>query len=109
MLCHFTHILLLLSSHVIIVMIISLQLSFISDYYHRCSNACRLRWFSSIKYNIGGQDYSADDIEHGILRGNRPASASLPVLLGHPEWSSGHFKRGDPRLKQVRTSRITLP
>ena len=86
----------------------SLLLSYIVLTYYRCSVASRLRWFSSIKYNIGGQDYSADDIEHGVLRGNRPASASLPVLLGHPEWSSGHFKRGDPRLKQVRTSHIML-
>ena len=46
-------------------------------------------------------DYSADDIEHGILRGNRPTAGSLSVLVGHPEWSQGYFKKTDPRLKQV--------
>lgn len=61
----------------------------------------RLGWFSSIKYDIGGQEYSADAIEHGILRGNRPSPTSLSVLLGHPEWSKGYFKKDDPRLKQV--------
>lgn len=61
----------------------------------------RLGWFSSIKYNIGGLDYSADDMEHGILRGNSPTAASLSVLVGHPEWSKGYFKKDDPRLKQV--------
>ena len=63
--------------------------------------SCRLGWFSSIKYEIGGQEYSADAIEHGILRGNRPGPASIAVLLGHPEWSKGYFKKDDPRLKQV--------
>ncbi len=62
---------------------------------------CRLGWFSAIKYEIGGQEYSADAIEHGILRANRPGPASLSVLLGHPEWSKGYFKKDDPRLKQV--------
>lgn len=62
---------------------------------------CRLFRFGTIKYCIGGQLYSADDIEHGILRGNRPTAASLPVLLGHPEWSNGYFKKDDPRLSQV--------
>ena len=62
---------------------------------------CRLSQFGTIKYCIGGQNYSADDIEHGILRGNKPTAASLSVLLGHPEWSKGYFKKTDPRLKQV--------
>ena len=61
----------------------------------------RLGWFGSIKYEIGGLDYSADDMEHGILRGNAPTAASLSVLVGHPEWSKGFFKNKDPRLKQV--------
>ena len=62
---------------------------------------CRLTQFAAIKYCIGGQIYSADDIEHGILRGNRPTAASIPVLLGHPEWSKGYFKKDDIRLKLV--------
>ena len=67
---------------------------------------CRLGWFGSIKYNIGGLDYSADDMEHGILRGNAPTAGSLSVLVGHPEWSKGYFKKDDPRLKQVESQEI---
>lgn len=70
------------------------------------SELCRLGWFSSVKYNIGGLDYSADDIEHGCLRGNRPTAGSLSVLVGHPEWSQGYFKKENPRLKQVWTPEI---
>ena len=62
----------------------------------------RLSFFNSIKYNIGGQDYSANDMEHGVLRGNRPTPASPWVLLGVPQWSSGYFKATDPRVAYVR-------
>ncbi len=31
-------------------------------------------FFTGLKYNIGGNLFSADDIEHGILRGNTPPS-----------------------------------
>ncbi|KAL3141127.1 hypothetical protein ABBQ38_003478 [Trebouxia sp. C0009 RCD-2024] len=61
----------------------------------------RLTFFNSIKYNIGGQDYSANDMEHGVLRGNRPTPASPWVLLGVPQWSSGYFKATDPRAAYV--------
>ncbi|GAQ80261.1 hypothetical protein KFL_000500130 [Klebsormidium nitens] len=37
----------------------------------------RLFFYSRTKYHIDGHDYSLDDIEHGVLRGNRPKSASL--------------------------------
>jgi len=47
------------------------------------------RFFRRIRYRIGGQEYSADDIEHGILRGN----SRLPHSLFHP------FREGDPRLR----------
>ncbi|XP_045176932.2 uncharacterized protein LOC123537321 [Mercenaria mercenaria] len=47
-------------------------------------------WVST-GYNIGGLNYSLDDIEHGILRGNR----------GHPASLSPQFKPGDPRLKYI--------
>lgn len=41
-------------------------------------------------YNIGGHVYSLDDMEHGILRANRP----------HPSMSSStYFEVGDPRSK----------
>ncbi|KAL3162490.1 hypothetical protein ABBQ32_010153 [Trebouxia sp. C0010 RCD-2024] len=61
----------------------------------------RLTFFNSIKYNIGGQDYSANDMEHGVLRGNRPTPASPWVLLGVPQWSPGYFKATDPRAAYV--------
>uniref|UniRef100_A0A061R7D0 Duf547-domain-containing protein n=1 Tax=Tetraselmis sp. GSL018 TaxID=582737 RepID=A0A061R7D0_9CHLO len=59
----------------------------------------RLRWFGSLKYDIGGAEFSADDIEHGVLRGNRPSPASLFALIGRPQWAEGHFKRSDPRAR----------
>ena len=62
---------------------------------------CRLSFFNSIKYNIGGQEFSANDMEHGVLRGNRPTPASPWVLLGVPNWSSGYFKSSDPRAAHV--------
>lgn len=34
----------------------------------------RLLFYSVNKYNVGGFDLSLDDMEHGILRGNRPTS-----------------------------------
>lgn len=49
----------------------------------------RLAFFRSVSYVIGGQVYSLNDIEHGILRANSP-----------PPW--GHrnqFGRNDPRLQ----------
>jgi hypothetical protein len=53
------------------------------------------------RYNIGGCEYTADDLENGILRGNRPAASSLGMLLGVPKLSSGPFGRGDPRAAKV--------
>ena len=66
----------------------------------------RLTFFSSIKYCIGGIEYSANDIEHGILRGNRPSPASPAVLIGRPQWAGGYFKQNDPRMQQVRRSLV---
>jgi len=40
-------------------------------------------------YNIGGYTFSLDDIEHGILRGNRP----------HPSGGKPLFEDADPRLR----------
>lgn len=42
-------------------------------------------------YNIAGHVFSLDDIEHGILRGNKP----------HPSSITPQFKAGDPRQKYV--------
>ena len=46
-------------------------------------------------YNVGGLIFSADDIEHGVLRGNRPSPGSLGGVLRLP-WAK-HFSRADPR------------
>lgn len=42
-------------------------------------------------YNIGGHVYSLDDIEHGVLRANRP----------HPSSPEPLMKDGDPRLQFI--------
>eukprot|EP00238_Polyblepharides_amylifera_P007352 CAMPEP_0196585584 /NCGR_PEP_ID=MMETSP1081-20130531/51207_1 /TAXON_ID=36882 /ORGANISM="Pyramimonas amylifera, Strain CCMP720" /LENGTH=592 /DNA_ID=CAMNT_0041907181 /DNA_START=167 /DNA_END=1945 /DNA_ORIENTATION=- len=57
----------------------------------------RLGFFGAIKYHIGGHTYSADDIEHGILRGNRPSAADPYVLLEHPKFGTPTFSAQDPR------------
>lgn len=49
------------------------------------------QFWTSTGYNIGGLDYSLDDIEHGILRGNRSHPASV-----YPQ-----FKQDDPRIKYI--------
>merc|ERR1719409_2615379 len=55
----------------------------------------RLKFFDEAKYDIGGLQYSANDIEHGVLRSNRPSPAAIGVLLGKPELSRGPFKKGE--------------
>ena len=40
-------------------------------------------------YNIGGLTYSLDDLEHGLLRGNKP----------HPSTGMACFQPGDGRLE----------
>jgi Protein of unknown function, DUF547 len=62
----------------------------------------RLAWFGAVRYNIGGMEFSCNDIEHGVLRGNAPSPASLGVLLGRPRWASNTFKKKDPRARLVR-------
>ena len=61
-------------------------------------------WFKRIRYVIGGQLYSADDIENGVLRGNLPGASSLAALLDTPALSQGPFGPADPRRYHV-----TLP
>ncbi|MHB8629156.1 MAG: DUF547 domain-containing protein [Aggregatilineales bacterium] len=46
-----------------------------------------LAFFRRAAYNVGGQDVSCDDIEHGILRANR----------GHPLIPGPQFASTDPR------------
>jgi hypothetical protein len=50
--------------------------------------------FDRAAYNVGGKRYSANDIEHGILRANR----------GHPLIPGGQFATDDPRLGYVVTT-----
>jgi hypothetical protein len=47
-----------------------------------------LAFFRQTAYNVGGQRMSTDDIEHGVLRGNR----------GHPMLPGPQFSSSDPRL-----------
>eukprot|EP00878_Enallax_costatus_P009243 GHUV01009661.1.p1 GENE.GHUV01009661.1~~GHUV01009661.1.p1 ORF type:complete len:515 (+),score=139.91 GHUV01009661.1:157-1701(+) len=66
------------------------------------STTGRLGFFSkAAKYNIGGSDYVLDDLENGILRGNRPAASSIGMLLKLPQLSKGPFKASDPRAAHV--------
>ncbi len=65
----------------------------------------RLSFFSkAAKYNIAGQEYSADDIENGVLRGNRPSAAAVGMLLGIPQLAKPTFKSSDPRAAKVGVS-----
>jgi hypothetical protein len=47
-----------------------------------------LGFFRRIAYNVGGLRYSADDVEHGVLRAN----------AGNPFLPGPQFAAGDPRL-----------
>ncbi|RMZ97348.1 DUF547 domain-containing [Brachionus plicatilis] len=47
------------------------------------------KFWSRMAYQIGKYDFSLDDIEHGILRANRP----------HPAKKDNHFSHGDSRIK----------
>lgn len=51
------------------------------------------QFWKKTSYNVAGHSYSLDDIEHGILRGNKP----------HPSSMNPQFKPGDPREKFVCT------
>ena len=57
----------------------------------------RLTWFDKVRYEIGGRVYSANDIEHGVLRGNKPSPASPFSLLGLSSLASPTFRSPDPR------------
>ncbi|CEG01687.1 Domain of unknown function DUF547 [Ostreococcus tauri] len=61
----------------------------------------RLDFFSKASYDIGGSTYTCDDIENGILRGNRPGAATIGALTGRPSLSRGPFRAGDPRRNHV--------
>jgi hypothetical protein len=65
--------------------------------------ASRGAFFKGAKYVIGGLEFSSQDIEDGVLRGNSPAAASLGTLLGFPALSSGPFSSSDPRRRYAMT------
>ena len=52
--------------------------------------------YSTAAYNIGGQVYSLDDIEHGVLRGNAQTSSGPTFAAGDPRLSCVIPK--DPRI-----------
>ena len=55
------------------------------------SNLQRFTFFSSVSFCVGGDTYSFNEFENGILRGNRKA----PFTIQTP------FSSGDPRLQYV--------
>lgn len=61
----------------------------------------RLAWFAKINYIVGGLKYSSNDIEHGVLRGNKASPANPLSLIGLSQLAPLTFKRSDPRLAQV--------
>ncbi|GLI62777.1 hypothetical protein VaNZ11_005523 [Volvox africanus] len=66
------------------------------------SAAQRASFFSrTAKYNIGGLDYSADDLENGVLRGNQAGASNLFNLLGIHRFAGGHWTSADPRLAKI--------
>ena len=64
----------------------------------------RLKWFASISYIVGGHQYSSNDIEHGVLRGNKPSPANILSLIGLSSLAPLTFRTGDPRMQQVCSS-----
>ncbi|KAG2502191.1 hypothetical protein HYH03_000678 [Edaphochlamys debaryana] len=68
----------------------------------RMGSAERATFFSrTAKYCIGGLDYTADDLEQGMLRGNRAGASNLFNLLGLHGLAGGHWRRDDPRAAKV--------
>lgn len=62
----------------------------------------RLTWFDKVSYTIGGYRFSANDIEHGILRSNAPSPASLWSILGISQLAKPTFSsEKDPRVQYI--------
>jgi len=62
------------------------------------SPAARAAFFGSAggaAYSVAGFAFTADDVEHGVLRCNAPSVGSVGGALRLP-WAT-HFPRGDPR------------
>jgi Protein of unknown function, DUF547 len=60
----------------------------------------RLTFFGDACYRIGADTYSANDIEHGVLRNNATSPASAGALLGFGPLKKPQFKSGDRRRAQ---------
>ncbi len=57
------------------------------------------RFFDRIAYVVGGLEYTADDIEHGILRGNAVPPGSLRRAFSRNDPRRAHVvERPDPRI-----------
>ena len=52
----------------------------------------RLKLYATSSYNIGGEIFSLNDIENGVLRGNKPAAAP---------GSKPPFEKDDPRCNAI--------
>ena len=52
----------------------------------------RYKFFSTVSYNIGGLIFTLNDIENGILRGNKPSMATLYLTP---------FSKNDPKLSHA--------
>ena len=61
----------------------------------------RLTWFGDVSYTIGGYRFSANDIEHGVLRANASSPASLWNIIGFSQMAKPIFSKTDPRRKFV--------
>lgn len=55
-------------------------------------------FFRRVRYLVGGQIFSLDDIEHGILRGNRRGPSRLRRQF-RAAWGRLPFPTSDPRLR----------
>jgi hypothetical protein len=59
------------------------------------------KFWSRFAYNIGGYDFSLDDIEHGVLRVNRGHPSSLFNFFVANRLSNKMFANDDARLKYI--------
>ncbi len=59
------------------------------------------QFWSRFAYNINGHEFSLDDIEHGILRGNRAHPSTLFNLIMARRLHLNMFSHNDPRLKYM--------
>ncbi len=64
------------------------------------SNSTRLSFYSDYFYNISGQNYTLNDIEHGILRANDNFGVSLFKTVWKVLWSSPFSDKSTPRFSK---------